>query len=640
MTRWVYDIEADGLLDEVTHIHCIVLIDMDHRDQAYRYFNDEIGVTPDGTVADALAVMREAEELIAHNERKYDIPALWKVLGWSPSPTTVISDTLVMSKTRNPDRPPVRGCKGGPHSLEAWGIRLGVKKPHHEEWGRFSPEMLHRCVEDVRINALTYDALKKEEAGFDYQFADWLEGRLATEAILMEQHGWPFHKKEAEKRVDELSARMAEIEAEVIPEIPLIPKPKEGKIKPPQVVKKCLEARAAGVMTKDYIDNQERNWIDKPFLASGKITARASEWLGEAEAEAFLWGPFSRVEWFVINLGSDKEVKKYLLSLGWRPTEWNISKKTGMVTSPKLTEDSYDSISSPVGATIAEWLKCSHRRSQISGWVAAVREDGRLPSVIDTMGCPTLRMKHKVIVNVPSVEKKAFYAKEMRSLFVAEPGYVIVGCDAASCQLRLLTHYMDDDDYRETVLTGDKEAGTDVHSVNMRAAGLDTRGHAKNFIYGFLFGAGFSKVGRLVGGGEKEGRRITNEFLNKLPALKRLREELIEVWKQIGYLTALDGRPIYVRKQHELLCYLLQAAESLVMKLATCYALDAIRERGLDARLLNIMHDEYSFMVRDGQQDEVSGILEESIRLAGEFFGLLTPMDGDAASGATWADVH
>ena len=42
---------------------------------------------------------------------------------------------------------------------------FGVPKPKHEDWSKFSPEMLHRCREDVKINVLVYEALLKELEG-------------------------------------------------------------------------------------------------------------------------------------------------------------------------------------------------------------------------------------------------------------------------------------------------------------------------------------------------------------------------------------------------------------------------------------------------------------------------------------------
>jgi len=86
-----------------------------------------------------------------------------------------IIDTLVWSQTLNPDRQLPKGCpavafnpetgrndKVGPHSVAAWGYRVARAKPSHYDWSKFSPEMLHRCTEDVMIQEKIFFALLKE----------------------------------------------------------------------------------------------------------------------------------------------------------------------------------------------------------------------------------------------------------------------------------------------------------------------------------------------------------------------------------------------------------------------------------------------------------------------------------------------
>ena len=65
-------------------------------------------------------------------------------------------------------------------------------------------------------------------------------------------------------------------------------------------------------------------------------------------------GPFTRINWLEINLGSIHQVKAYLLKTGWIPTQWNH--KDGVRTSPKLTEDSYGSITGDLGKRIKDRL--------------------------------------------------------------------------------------------------------------------------------------------------------------------------------------------------------------------------------------------------------------------------------------------
>ncbi|MGJ8839522.1 hypothetical protein AB9H28_24425, partial [Salmonella enterica subsp. enterica serovar Kentucky] len=80
--------------------------------------------------------------------------------------------------------------KAGPHSIEAWGYRLGRGKPEHEDWSQFSPEMLHRCSEDVEIQYLTMLELHKEGKANNWTDAYNLTFKLFEILQLQEEYGW------------------------------------------------------------------------------------------------------------------------------------------------------------------------------------------------------------------------------------------------------------------------------------------------------------------------------------------------------------------------------------------------------------------------------------------------------------------
>jgi len=92
--------------------------------------------------------------LICHNEIDYDL-RLIKKLYPTFKPNSLFLDTYLLSQLLQPDR-------AGGHSLQSYGERFGRAKPEHEDWSRFTQEMLHRCAEDVEINHLTYTYLMDE----------------------------------------------------------------------------------------------------------------------------------------------------------------------------------------------------------------------------------------------------------------------------------------------------------------------------------------------------------------------------------------------------------------------------------------------------------------------------------------------
>jgi len=154
--RLVFDMESDGLLQHVTRSWCIVAKDIDEKhDEAIYYFQ------PDQIKA-GLEFLSEAEVLIGHNIIGFDLPVFKKLYDFEYSGELI--DTLVVSRTLYPDRPKPKGYVGkAPHSVEAWGYRLGFHKPEHDDWSKYSPEMLHRCKEDVLGTEKILYALEKEK---------------------------------------------------------------------------------------------------------------------------------------------------------------------------------------------------------------------------------------------------------------------------------------------------------------------------------------------------------------------------------------------------------------------------------------------------------------------------------------------
>ena len=170
MNRFVFDCEADGLLDTVSKVHCISFQDLD---------SDEV-VTYEGQDRRNIGNMFAGAGLICgHNICGYDIPLLEQFYGIDCSMT--IFDTLVMSQLFRPDRQlppgcptstpnPVTGKKDtiGPHSLYAWTFKVDGKKPHIYDWRDQPLEVyIDRCEEDVRTTKKVFEYLLREYNSYE-----------------------------------------------------------------------------------------------------------------------------------------------------------------------------------------------------------------------------------------------------------------------------------------------------------------------------------------------------------------------------------------------------------------------------------------------------------------------------------------
>jgi DNA polymerase I-like protein with 3'-5' exonuclease and polymerase domains len=198
---------------------------------------------------------------------------------------------------------------------------------------------------------------------------------------------------------------------------------------------------------------------------------------------------------------------------------------------------------------------------------------------------------------------------------------------------------MKDEDYVRTVSEGSSKNGTDVHSVNQRAAGLATRDIAKTFAYAYLYGAGDAKIGSIVGGGAKTGAALKAKFLKSLPALAKLIDRVKKA-AATGAVPGLDGRKIWVRSEHSALNSLLQGAGAVVMKKALVLFYGKVQRNGWPVTLVANVHDEVQLETTKEYADTVGQAFVDSIKEAGEHFKLRCPLTGEYKYGANWGQTH
>jgi len=146
----IFDLESDGLYNDVTKIHCLVIYDL-HARRTFSYGPDAIDA--------ALDHLDSASVLIGHNILFYDIPVLEKL--YSIKFKAKVLDTLVCSRLIWPKE--IRYSKDeefyselpqnlkGSHSLKSWGYRLSDQKIEFNDFSEYSQEMLEYCIQDVRV---------------------------------------------------------------------------------------------------------------------------------------------------------------------------------------------------------------------------------------------------------------------------------------------------------------------------------------------------------------------------------------------------------------------------------------------------------------------------------------------------------
>jgi DNA polymerase-1 len=621
-----FDTEANGLLEDATTVWCIVI--KDHADgQIYSYGPDSI--------YQGIKHLSSFDTLIGHNSIAYDFALLRKLHGWDFSGEKI--DTLLMSRMQRPNRvlPPMcRNKQAGPHSVEAWAYRVGEeRKIEHEDWTKFSQEMLARCVRDCELQYKIYLALLEEGAKEGWEKAHKLNHKLFHYLQMQEEYGWLVDRTWFEYCCRLLDRYIKRIDHVVSGSLPLVTEIEETK--------------------KDG----ELGYVRKPFKKDGSYSEAVAKYISNTGIQG-VCGPFSRIRFRPVDLNSNQETKEFLLAQGWEPVEWNTN-NAGERTSPKLSKtDPFEGVSGRIGQLIARRVQCRHRRSQIEGWLDNLRPDNRIGARVGGVAS-TGRLKHAVIVNVPNSD--SFFGKHMRKGFIAKPGWVLVGTDSAGNQMRQLAARMGDDEFTKAVLYGTKEDGTDLHSLNQKRAGVATRTLAKNFFYGcILFGAGDRKTSKILGTSVEEARRKKEEYFQEMPLLRRLLDDEIGKWRKTankwwnkrynrweysnGYIMGLDGRPILVEFEKDILVYYLQSDEAIQMAAAYCVLHKWLERAGYrwreDYGFVIWMHDEWQIECRKEIAEHVAELSSRAIAWAGEFFKIKCPHAGESKIGNNWYETH
>ena len=574
----VFDVETDGL--DPTEIFCIVTYDVD------------TGITQTfapSELDEAYKLLLNCDKLIGHNIGNYDIPVVKKLAGVDLSDKRII-DTLILSRLFNPTR-------AENHSLKSWGYRLNFPKTEFDEFDSYTPEMLEYCKNDVLLNYKVYEALRKESRGFSIDSIN-LEHKVSKLLREQEDTGFLFDQRAGMLLLAELNEK---VEA-IVTEVHKVFRPKRIETK---VYPKRTKSGAYGKLGETMEGKQVRLTEDERKLSSGYITL---------------------VKVIDFNLGSRKQIGEYLQEFGWKPKDFT---PTGQ---PIIDEPTLKKIKGiPAALLIAEYLMLQKRVSQINSWFKELAEDGRVHGYVNHNGTITGRMTHRNpnMAQIPS--SNAPYGKECRACWIVPAKHKLVGIDASGLELRMLAHYLEDEDFTNEILHGD------IHTSNQKNAGLESRNQAKTFSYALIYGAGDGKLGSVVGGSNKEGRRLRDTFLNNLPTFKSLIKR-VERAAAKGYIKGLDGRKIIIRSAHSALNALLQGAGAIAMKQALVIFSESIKP--YNAKIVGNIHDEWQVEVPEEHADTVGKLGVEAIIAAGLHFEMRCPLDGEYSIGDNWSETH
>lgn len=509
MIGTVFDVEGDGL--KATKLHCLSV---------------NTGKIKSTTDYDNMRkFFTKADVLVGHNICRWDIPTVEKLLDIKVEARIV--DTLALSWYLYPDR-----LK---HGLEEWGEEFGIPKPPIADWENLKPEdYIHRCEEDVKINTMLWNKQWKfllklygseEEA---WRLIDYLTFKMQC-AADQEKHKWKLDVERCTSTRDKLVAESEE-------------KLKELAEAMPKVAVMAKKAKPAKLYLKGKIDT---------------LSVAGESWFALLKKEGLPPDTEGVVEyvkdWKEPNPNSTDQVKAWLYSLGWEPTTFQHKrdKVTGDVRKiPQVQQDKSKGpglcssvkklyVKEPKLEVLDGLSILTHRISVLNGFLNNVDDEGYVQAQVQGL-TNTLRFKHKVVVNLPGVDKP--YGSDIRGCLVAPEGYELCGSDMSSLEDRTKQHYMwpYDPDYVREMQTPDFDPHLDLAQfageltplqVAMHKAKEEDHGGVrktyKGVNYACVYGAGAATVARTAGVPLARGEKLVEAYWKRNWSVKKIAEDQV-----------------------------------------------------------------------------------------------------------------
>ena len=626
----IFDIETDGLYHEATTIHCISIKIDDNPTEVYssRPITGSVG-----NIHNGIELLKQVDIIVGHNIINFDLSVIYKLTGVDLYKTCEVIDTLLISQLLYPNlvmmdtnRKTMPPKYKGKHGLMAWGFRLGKLKGDYGEqeqaWDKLTPEMVEYCRQDSEVTYALYQRFLQNMPPAE---AIRIEQEFAKIISRQEKYGWKFDLEQAQKMHVELMSELEEAEK---------------------------------ILFETFIPL--KTWFPKsyPKIAVKKDGSKSQVLLNQEASgchynDEFEWGYYDEV---TFNPGSGQHIVRWVEELygkqKWRrnePTERNPigSPKTGADDILELFGDK------DWAKPLTNYFNIKKLLGQLAegknSWINLVGDDGRMHGHVNTLGAVSRRATHNKpnVAQVPS--PRAFKGKECRELFTSGEGKTLVGCDMSGLELRIFAHYLarhDEGQYANVIL---KE---DIHTFNQKAFGVPTRDIAKTTIYGTLYGGGDARIGQIVSGTAKDGKRIKDNFKKNVPAYKQLIDGVARSVKKNGHVKALDGNPYFIRSTHSALNQLLQGAGSLVCKQWLIETDNELSKRYTNSwtamhtddeiqyEYTANVHDEFTNEVDEEIAKDVAKITEGCCQKAGEYFNLRIRLDGEAKIDRNWYGIH
>ncbi len=277
-------------------------------------------------------------------------------------------------------------------------------------------------------------------------------------------------------------------------------------------------------------------------------------------------------------------------------------------------------------------------------------ETGRVHTTFNQAATTTGRLS-STNPNLQNIPIRTEIGRPVRACFVAEAGDRLLSADYSQVELRVLAHVAEEDVLKDIFRAGDDvhaATAAEVFGTSREEVDVGQRSKAKMVNFGIVYGlTGFGLADRL-NIPRKEGEEFVARYLERFPAVRAFREEVIDCAQSDGYVKTLMGRRRSIpelrsgspgtRRLGERLAVntVIQGTAADIIKVAMVRCHSALREAGMKTRLVLQIHDELLF---EGPPDEMGDAAELVRREMCSAHQLDPPLEVDIGVGKDWLDT-
>ena len=348
------------------------------------------------------------------------------------------------------------------------------------------------------------------------------------------------------------------------------------------------------------------------------------------------------------NILSPKQLGEILFTKLGLPTKRKT--KSGFSTDA----DTLEALSElhPVVPLILSYRFTSKLKSTFVDGLLAARsaKDGRVRTSFNQCVTATGRIS-STEPNLQNIPVRTEQGREIRKAFVASPGNVLVGADYSQIELRLLAHISGDPNMIDAFRSGDdfhRRTAGEVFHTPLEQVTSEMSSAAKAVYFGIVYGISDFGLAKNLGVPVKRAAEYIALYFARYPGVKAYLEGSVSEAKEKGYAKTLFNRrramPELTSSNYNTRSFgervamnmPIQGTAADIIKLAMVRAAAAVREQGLQARLILQVHDELIFDTPAAEAERVAAIVHDCMEHVCE---LSVPLVADVRTGHSWYDT-